>query len=520
MAKKKKKTQVPAKRESLANILKRYRKYPIDKCYITPNWENTGMADIIITRKKENGKIAMATFLVDLWCLGVKDVYGILTSDDYDIDEIKRRQELTEIDYPTAHNIIYGAVEFAGEAGFEPANGYWDWVNLLEEDTDNVPFIDINFGKEGKYFLTTFKGSRESLHISELKNKLGDRFQYLIKDADSYESDDRDDYEDKDYDYDDYDEEVRELEKYLGNMSEGERDSMLSAMEKLSEQIEESKKFNKCKYAYKHPDYPQELNVNFPAITDLILSPSTFKGLTDNQIDFVLSHQEDKLIEDFINIIYYEIGRTYKKIDDEDMDEEESALMHSTLFLSHLKTPAAVEPMLEILRQNDNFMEYHFGDVAHNHVVPALREGAKDNVQKLFDYLREPHLHNVTKSYVSDAIVEIALKYPEKRNEIVEEFRLLLSEIADSIKESSEIYDGVFAGLMLGSLCDLKEESLLSEIKALFDTGEVDLWAAGNYEEVENMIKEESGFDKEIKDKSIYDSYKEWRSWYNKNNKY
>ena len=54
------------------------------------------MANIIITRKKENGKIAMATFLVDLWCLGVKDVYGILTSDDYDIDEIKRRQELTE----------------------------------------------------------------------------------------------------------------------------------------------------------------------------------------------------------------------------------------------------------------------------------------------------------------------------------------------------------------------------------------------------------------------------------------
>lgn len=98
------------------------RKLPIGKCYIAPSdWKESGLAHVIITRQRPDGHIVMGTFLVDTFCLGVKDVTyneGMPTFlfEDF-LRNISNRLGLEEIRYTEAHNIIYGAMAFAEEGG-------------------------------------------------------------------------------------------------------------------------------------------------------------------------------------------------------------------------------------------------------------------------------------------------------------------------------------------------------------------------------------------------------------------
>jgi hypothetical protein len=48
--------------------------WPLGPCYVTRNWQELRMAHCILTRKRPDGDLALAGFLVDVGLLGVKDV--------------------------------------------------------------------------------------------------------------------------------------------------------------------------------------------------------------------------------------------------------------------------------------------------------------------------------------------------------------------------------------------------------------------------------------------------------------
>lgn len=52
---------------------------------------------------------------------------------------------MVEIPYEVAHNLIYGSIEFAGEAGIEPVDEWGITQYILEEDDDNVPLIEYQW---------------------------------------------------------------------------------------------------------------------------------------------------------------------------------------------------------------------------------------------------------------------------------------------------------------------------------------------------------------------------------------
>lgn len=57
---------------------------------------------------------------------------------------------------------------------------------------------------------------------------------------------------------------------------------------------------------------------------------------------------DDEEAEDISNIILYEIGRTYKNINDKSISKRtESAIKHSLVLLEQLNSPKALEAVLE-----------------------------------------------------------------------------------------------------------------------------------------------------------------------------
>jgi hypothetical protein len=136
-------------------IRKKARLLPIHECWITENWQDSGMASVIVSRRHTNGNITFCFYLVDLLCLGVKDsAYKFNVTDTEFRNFLERnneRMEMEMIDYVLAHNIILSAVEFAEDYGFKPHKDFTSVTEfMLEEDNDDIELIEIECGRDGK----------------------------------------------------------------------------------------------------------------------------------------------------------------------------------------------------------------------------------------------------------------------------------------------------------------------------------------------------------------------------------
>jgi len=126
------------------------RTLPIEACLITEDWKNAGICNVIIARRHKKGNLTIGLYLVDIYCLGLKDTsyrFGIST-DEFDYFK-KSLGGIIECDYVLAHNIIYGGIAFAGDYGFKPHKDFAVTQFILEEDTEDVELIDIDFGLNG-----------------------------------------------------------------------------------------------------------------------------------------------------------------------------------------------------------------------------------------------------------------------------------------------------------------------------------------------------------------------------------
>jgi hypothetical protein len=147
MAKSGKTVQLFQKPENF--IKTRARELQLGNCYISPDWEESGIANILVSRKHTNGNFTIGFYLVDLKCLGIKDAFFKFNVSDDEMFELVDYVNGEEIEYSQAHNIIYGAEAFANDCGFKP---HKDWAvaqYILEEDDDHIPLIDIEFGEAG-----------------------------------------------------------------------------------------------------------------------------------------------------------------------------------------------------------------------------------------------------------------------------------------------------------------------------------------------------------------------------------
>ncbi len=145
----------PAKIRGPRYYLQHAREYPIYGCWIYKDWEKSGIAPVVVARKQSLDKVIFAVCLVDIWCLGVKDAFA-----NADFSRKQFEQELPGLcnDVPQecspefAHEVIYGAIEFAEKHGFKPhADFKRQKVDRVLEPPDAYPRThNLEFGKDGK----------------------------------------------------------------------------------------------------------------------------------------------------------------------------------------------------------------------------------------------------------------------------------------------------------------------------------------------------------------------------------
>lgn len=508
MAKKKSKSKNKGQQQAALSpyrfMREKARTLPIGKCYIAPpDWQEEGMAHVIVTRVRPSGNLVMAAFLVDTFCLGVKDVgyHENMSPSDFEgyLNNYKRGIGLEEISYNEVHNIIYGAMAFAEEGGIKPVKEFDPAGYILEEDTDDIPLIEYDFGKNGKHFLVVSPDRKEMPYYHILKKNLGDDFEYVMP----YGNNNEESYED--------DEKLLPTGTTLNDVKE--------ALDKMMKMQEENKRlYPDEKYTYQYPDYPQTLSVRNQFIADELLSPDNYSCLPREVIDRILALPEDEAAQDISNVILYSIGQTYKGINNDTIENwNNSAIMHSLILLARLQSDKGLDAVLEIMRQTGEFADYHLGDLTPELLHPALYACGKDNVLAIEDYLNQPGLDSYLRSQAPDALAMIVFKHPERRDEIINVFRRLLNNMVSNLTVQRAC-DGTFAGFVMSNLMDINAKELVPEIKATFATDCVNKTIAGDCKKVIKDIERGRGAidrDKyEIPD--IYEQYEDLKKFITK----
>ncbi len=188
-------TQIPISQvrkvsfQNTAESLQNARQYPILGCWTIEDWQEAGIAPVIIARQQDDEKVLYANYLVDLYCLGVKDVVV-----DENVPQKRFERSLQkmcmgaphEVPVDLAHEMIYGALEYARKYGFEP---HPDFTRLHADQVLDPPdahprTYNVEFGQDGKplYIAGPNESQYQSMQIVQtLERTAGEgNFDYIV----------------------------------------------------------------------------------------------------------------------------------------------------------------------------------------------------------------------------------------------------------------------------------------------------------------------------------------------------
>ena len=164
-------------------------KAPIHECWMSDAIFESGMGPVVISRRLVNGDIAWGVFLLDVYCLGVKNCFlSIKPEFEYDAfyEKCESQYNIEKIHQTCARKIIDGAVEYANSLGFKPHKDYKrDKLIMGDSDTSLCP-SSYEYGKDGKPFYISGPDenrARQRSIMNQLDKVLGsDKFDFMVGD--------------------------------------------------------------------------------------------------------------------------------------------------------------------------------------------------------------------------------------------------------------------------------------------------------------------------------------------------
>ena len=109
-------------------LIKNAKNYPLFECLINTDWQDKGMAHIYLSRRQPNNKLILGVYLVDIFCLGLKNTFSnaSMSIEEYQKLKLSLFEETAISSYSPAkaYRIIIGAIEYAKKIGFKPQQDF------------------------------------------------------------------------------------------------------------------------------------------------------------------------------------------------------------------------------------------------------------------------------------------------------------------------------------------------------------------------------------------------------------
>ena len=203
------------------------------QCWVNPGWRHrlrveshddwpvdasapaeaadSGVALVLVANPNGYDRVEVCSYVVDTWCLGVKNVIGPKRMNRRELDALRRtsyapwRSPGMAIPLELAQHLVLGAVEFARELGFEPhrdfkrarsALGSWEGPSAITFGMDGKPhYLNGPYDDPQRVMATLERtvgqgGFHYAVSLGQADD-LGDGYRYtaVLTDRDGYLSD-------------------------------------------------------------------------------------------------------------------------------------------------------------------------------------------------------------------------------------------------------------------------------------------------------------------------------------------
>ena len=171
-------------------------------CWVSPGWSKGleapaewpdndvpdgighGIVSVLVAREHRREKVSVTGYLVDVYCLGVKDVVGPKVMDDADLRAYARTYfrvygaPALAAPIEMARELVWGAVAYARNLGFEPDPGFEQVAGHLGL---SEPTGVVRFGRHGKpYFVQGVRDNATRI-LRTLERSVGEgNFHFLV----------------------------------------------------------------------------------------------------------------------------------------------------------------------------------------------------------------------------------------------------------------------------------------------------------------------------------------------------
>ena len=162
-------------------ILRRSHDFPLLECLINADWQDknsSGLVQIIVARQQPDGNVCYGTYLIDQYLLGLKNTFADagVSRRRYEEDvrnKISARTPMKACPLELAHQMIYAAIEYAAQYGFEPEKDFVVSKFLLApRGTLEEPY-HLTFGKNGKPFFVAGPHDNSARILRQLEKTAG-----------------------------------------------------------------------------------------------------------------------------------------------------------------------------------------------------------------------------------------------------------------------------------------------------------------------------------------------------------
>jgi hypothetical protein len=370
------------------------------------------------------------------------------------------------------HNWIYGAIAWANEAGISPHKSFSVTQYMLEEDTEDIPLIEYEFGCNGKHRLCCSSKIEANKYLKMMQKKLTE---------------------------DEYDIEVPD-------MSDDYDDSPFSFSPNFVT-------LPNVKYDYKGIEYPETLDIENPELLDIISKEGS--EITKEDLKKIDEIPYNSLSNDLHNILLYDIGILRKNLENEDerMYKIGWQVSNALILMGKYGNPQTnLLDLYEAMRQDEDFFDFVIGDCPNIIIEPTLTLLAKDNLISIKNYLLEPNLWTYFKIEAIIALGIVGTIYASKRDEVLSIAGEILDIYTEAIEENI-ICDGTIAAFLVSIFIDLQAKEFLPKIKKLYETNLVDETLDGNYNKVETLMNKKSNALYDNLKFDTYERFKEFRKF-------
>ncbi len=161
-------------------IIRKGRELEVFECRINQDWEVGGLSTILVSKKMPSGRYVIGVYLIDNYCLGLKNTFyrANLNQEEYDeMSELAFRgydDVIEDCSYVFANNLIYGAIDYATELGFSPNKDFIITEHLLDSDLISDEINEIEFGKEGQPYYCSGPYDNVNKIINTLNKNVGE----------------------------------------------------------------------------------------------------------------------------------------------------------------------------------------------------------------------------------------------------------------------------------------------------------------------------------------------------------